>query len=161
MIEFFIGNFKKKFDLYIIFIGKPNLYLIWLKKKIERPNRKFFNSIKILPPWQLVYHNSNFPFPLPILVPIGFFDKGKWGKMKSQYFRNVLSDFRELFFKKSFNLKIFLDVNWSGFSNSSPVVPNFKILFVLNFLQIRFFWFFFDLKNFGCNNKKSHKIKIK
>ena len=25
--------------------------------------------------------------------------------MKSQYFRNVLSDFRELFFKKSFNYK--------------------------------------------------------
>jgi hypothetical protein len=54
----------------------------------------------------LVNQHSNFPLPLPIRIPLGFFVKGKWGNAKNQTNRLVRSDFLTALFKKSLNLNI-------------------------------------------------------
>lgn len=153
---FLIGNFKKKKDLKIIFIKIPIFFSNCFKKKSDLPYLKFLNSKSIIPPLIFVNQESNLPFPLPIRVPVDFFDRGKWGKAKNQNFRFVFSDFLILFLKNNLNLKIVFEVSWRGFNKKKPIDPKFNLILFLKFLQILFFWNFFDLNVFGCNNRKSH-----
>jgi hypothetical protein len=53
-----------------------------------------------------VNQHSNLPLPLPILIPLGFLVKGKWGNAKNQENLLVLSDFFTARFKNNLNRNI-------------------------------------------------------
>ena len=66
---------------------------------------------------------ANLPAPLPIRIPFGFLESGKWGKTETQNARLVISDFRDDRFRNSFSRKIFLAEIRRGRSIAKPVVP--------------------------------------
>ncbi len=70
-----------------------------------------------------MYQVASLPAPLPIRIPLGLRERGRWGNIATQNDRLVQSDLREDLFKKSFNLKILLADIRKGFSNISPKFP--------------------------------------
>ena len=100
-----------------------NLYCVCVKKCNARPFLRFFSSIKTTPVEILLNQILSFPLPLPILEPITFLVRGKCGNELSQTLRPVLSDLRADFFKKSFNLNIFLLFIIKGFVKTKPTLP--------------------------------------
>ncbi len=76
-MEFLIGKLKKELVLNKNLTGIPNLEVNCFIKKIDLPRRKFLNSINVVPPLIFVNQHSSFPFPLPILTPLGLRVRGK------------------------------------------------------------------------------------
>ena len=48
-----------------------------------------------------MYHVESLPTPLPIRIPLGLRDIGKWGNTEIQKARRVISERRDDLFKKS------------------------------------------------------------
>ena len=100
-----------------------NLFCVCDRKCTARPLLKFRNSISITPVDNLLNQILNLPLPLPILEPITFLVKGKWGKVLTHTFLLVLSALLADFFKNNFNLNIFLLLINNGFVKIRPNWP--------------------------------------
>ena len=107
----------------INFAGTGSLWVTWELKYLARPNRRFLNSTTALPDLIWVNQWDNFPTPLPIRTPLGFFEIGRWGNADTQNALFVISDFREDLFKNSFKRKIFLAEIRKGLKSMRAAVP--------------------------------------
>jgi hypothetical protein len=123
-------------------VGIPSLWVICVKKCLERPGLKFLNSIRIEPPLTFVNQHSSFPLPFPILVPVGFLVKGKWGKAWNHTNLLVRSDFFEAFFRNNLKRDNCSAVNWIGLSISKPALPNCSENFLFLLVSIVLFFCF-------------------
>lgn len=138
----------KQLDAKTFLVFKPNLWDIWVIKYLARPYLKFLNSTKIKLFLIFVNQHPNFPFPLPILVPVGFFVSGRWGKAWNQVNRLVISLFFDARFRKSLKRKIWREVNWEDWRSLRPAPPYFKDSHVYKFFcfaNIIFLFFCFFL----------------
>lgn len=103
-----------------------NLFCACDRKYVALPLLKFFSSIKTTPVDSLLNQILNFPLPLPIREPITFLVRGIWGNVLTHTFLDVLSALRAAFFKKSFNLNIFLLFINKGLVKTRPTWPKDK-----------------------------------
>jgi hypothetical protein len=144
-------------NLWMILDFTGSLCATCLQKYIALPWRKFLNSNRWIPAGTSTDQPANLPFPFPIREPSTFRLKGMCGNTLNHKYRNVLSNFRDDFFKKILYRKTCLLFKHRGCSNSRPMFPKIKRVNFVN-LNERLLKIFLWVNLRGLNNNYTLRV---
>tara|TARA_B100000795_G_C22803203_1_gene443112 strand:+ start:3640 stop:3981 length:342 start_codon:yes stop_codon:yes gene_type:complete len=99
-----------------------------------------------------VTHPANLPVPFPIREPSIFLLNGKWGNRLNHVTRDVLSERREAFLRKSLIRKICLLLSRNGCRICNPMLAYVNLAFKAGLYEERRLNIFLNLNLRGLNN---------